>query len=92
MSSVSRIVNIVSVAVPATACLLILGYLGAIILAQWAQCSPHCKIADTDNRASGIRGYIPQLPKCQYFWCIGSILKEFYCISEASLGVLKVEL
>ena len=35
MSSVYRIVNIMSLVVPATACLLILCSLGAIIIAQW---------------------------------------------------------
>ena len=36
ISSVSRIVNIMSVVVPATVCLLILGYLVVIIIAHWA--------------------------------------------------------
>jgi len=36
-SCVSGITNIMSLVVPATACLLILGSLGAIIIAQWAQ-------------------------------------------------------
>jgi hypothetical protein len=44
MSRVCRIVNIMSLVVPATVCLLILGYLGAIIIAQWTQCSPDCKV------------------------------------------------
>ena len=44
MSSVYRIVNIMSLVVPATACLLILCSLGAIIIAQWTQWSPGCKI------------------------------------------------
>jgi len=33
-----------SLVVPATACLLVLGPLGAIIIAQWTQWSPDCKI------------------------------------------------
>jgi len=37
ISSVSGIVNVMSLVVPAAACLLILGSLGAIIIAQWAQ-------------------------------------------------------
>jgi len=37
ISSVSRIVHIMSLVVPATVCLLILGSLGAIIIAQWTQ-------------------------------------------------------
>ena len=54
-------------------------------------------LESTDNRASGIRGYIPQLLKLQYFWFIKSILKELYCtvlycITEAPLDVLQVEL
>ena len=35
ISVVYRIVNVMSLVVPATACLLILGSLGAIIIAQW---------------------------------------------------------
>ena len=37
VSSVSRIVHIMSLVVPATVCFLILGSLGAIIIAQWTQ-------------------------------------------------------
>jgi len=37
ISSVSILVHILSLVVPATVCLLILGSLGAIIIAQWAQ-------------------------------------------------------
>jgi len=37
ISSVSRIVHILSHVVPATVCILTLGYFGAIIIAQWAQ-------------------------------------------------------
>jgi len=37
ISSVSRLVHILSLVVSATACLLILGSLGAIMIAQWAQ-------------------------------------------------------
>ena len=37
ISGVSRLVNIMSLVVPATVCLVVLGYLGAIIIAQWAQ-------------------------------------------------------
>jgi hypothetical protein len=44
MSSVYRIVIIMSLVVPATVCLLILVYLGAIIIAQCTQWSPDCKI------------------------------------------------
>ena len=44
VSSVCRLVDILSLVVPATVCLLILGSLGAIIIAQWAQCSPHYKM------------------------------------------------
>jgi hypothetical protein len=49
-------------------------------------------IEGTDNRASGIRACILQLLKYQDFWCISSILKELYCISDAPLDVLNVEL
>jgi len=37
ISSVSKLVHILSLVVPATVCLLILGTLGAIMIAQWAQ-------------------------------------------------------
>jgi len=46
----------------------------------------------TDYRASGIRGYVPQLLKYQGFWYISYILMELYCITEAPLDVLKAEL
>jgi hypothetical protein len=49
-------------------------------------------LEDFNTRASGISGYFSQLLKYQDFWCINFILKELYCISEASLDVLKVEL
>jgi len=45
-----------------------------------------------DIRASGFRGYFPQLLKYQDFWSIKSMLKELYCVSEAPLVVLKFEL
>ena len=84
---------------PATVCLLVLGSLESIIIAQWAQCSPDCKmyitvsvciIEGADNRASGIRGCVHQLLKFQGFWWISSILKELYCISDAPLDVLNL--
>jgi len=37
ISSVYRIVNIMSVVVPATVCLPFLGSLGAVMIAQWTQ-------------------------------------------------------
>ena len=42
----SRVLGIVNVTclVPAAACLLILGFLEAIIIARWAQCSPDYKM------------------------------------------------
>jgi len=51
-----------------------------------------CILEGTDSRASGIRGYFPQLLKCQDFWSIKSMLKELYCVSEAPLVVFKFEL
>ena len=44
MSGVYRIVIVMSLVVPAAACLLILGSLGAIIIAQWTRWSADCKI------------------------------------------------
>ena len=37
ISSVSGIVNVMCLVIPAAVCLLILGSLGTIIIAQWAQ-------------------------------------------------------
>jgi len=51
-----------------------------------------CIPEGTDSRTSGIRGYFPQLLKCQDFWSIKSMLKELYFVSEAPLDVLKLEL
>jgi len=53
---------------------------------------PVCIIEGTNSRGSVIIGYIPQLLKFQDFWCMSSILKELYCITEAPLDVLKFEL
>jgi hypothetical protein len=39
ISSVSGTVYVMSFVFPATACLLILGSFGAIVIAQWAQCN-----------------------------------------------------
>jgi len=50
-----------------------------------------CVLEGTDSRASGITGYFFQLLKCQDFWSIKFMLKELYCVSEASLVVLKFE-
>jgi hypothetical protein len=61
-------------------------------IAKYEITVPVCIIEGTDNRASGISGYIPQLLNYQDFWCISSILKELYCITEAPLDVLKFEL
>jgi len=66
--SVSRIVHILFLVVTATVYLLILGSLGAIMIAQWAQCSidckmyitvPECILEGADCRAPGIRGCVP---------------------------------
>ena len=66
--------------------------LGAVQIAKCEITIPVCIIAGTDNRDFGIRGYVPHLLKYQDFWCISSILMELYCITEAPLDVLKVEL
>jgi len=44
ISSVSVIVNVLCLVVPAAPSLLILGSMDAIIIAQWAQCIPDYKI------------------------------------------------
>jgi len=92
ISSVSVIVNVMSLVLPANACLLILGSFGAILIAQWASWSPDYKMWNHSTRASGIRECFPYLLKYQDIWSISSILKELYCISDAPWDVLKVEL
>jgi len=99
ISSVSSIVHILFLVEPATVWLFILGSLGAIMIDQCAECSTDCKMQITvpecilegaDCRAPGIRGCVPHLRKYQDFCCISYILKELYCISDASLDVLKI--
>jgi hypothetical protein len=51
-----------------------------------------CILEGTNTRASGIGAYFPHLLKYQDIWSINSMLKKLYCISEAPLHVLKVEL
>jgi len=51
-----------------------------------------CILEGADSRASGITGYFPLLLKCQDFWSFKCMLKELYCVSEAPLDVLKLEL
>jgi hypothetical protein len=65
LSGVYRIVHILFLVVPATACLLFWCSFQAIVIAQWTQCEvqiakyeitlPVCIIQGTDNLASGIR-------------------------------------
>ena len=101
ISSVCVIINVMYIVVPTTACLLIFCSLEAIIIAQWAQWFQitECEVtlsvsilAGSDTRPSRIRRYFPQNLKYQDFWSISSTLKELYCISEAALDVLKIEL
>ena len=69
--------------------------LGGLIEVQFTKCEMTvsvCILEGTDIRASGINGYFPQPLHHQDMWCIGSILKELYCLSDAPLDVLKVEL
>jgi hypothetical protein len=42
-----------------------------------------CILQCTNTRATGLRGYIPQLLKYQDFWSISSMLNKLYSISEA---------
>jgi hypothetical protein len=81
-----------SLVLPSIACLIILGSVEAIIIAEWAQCNLDCIIEitvslcileGTNTRASGIGGYFPHLLKYQDIWSISSILKEPYFISDA---------
>jgi hypothetical protein len=51
-----------------------------------------CILVGADTRASGLRGCFTKLLEYQDFWCTYSMLKEFYCISEAPVDVLKFEL
>jgi len=86
ISSVYRIVNIVSLVMTATAFLLIL------VLQNVKSQYHYCIILGADKRHFGIRVYIPHLLKYRNFWCISSALKELYCVSEAPLVLLKAEL
>jgi len=51
-----------------------------------------CIMEGPDTRVSGITEPLPQMPKYEDFLSINSILKELYCVSEAPLAALKVEL
>jgi hypothetical protein len=85
ISSVSGIVNVICLVIPAAVCLLILGFLGAIIVAlsglnevQIIKCGKTVSLytlEGTNTRASGIRGCFPQLMKYQDFFSINSMLK-----------------
>jgi PP-loop superfamily ATP-utilizing enzyme len=46
-----------------------------------------CVVEGTNARASGIRGYFPQLQKYEDFWGINSMLKESYCVFLPPLDV-----
>ena len=88
-----------SLVITAASSLLILRSVEAILIAQWAQWSAKCEITvpvciveGACTRTSGIRGYCTDLLKCQDFWSVNCILKELYCVSEAPLDVLKVDL
>jgi len=100
ISTVLRIVNVVSLVVPAT----VLPYLRIIgshynssvgsvkYRLQNVKSLPECILEGTDYRDVGISVYCTHLLKFQDFWCISYILKELYCISEAPLDVLQFEL
>jgi len=87
ISSISVIINVMSLVVPATAFYLFFCSLSAITITQWFQITECeitvsvCILAGTDTRASGIGEYFPQMLTYQDFWIISSILKELYCIS-----------
>jgi len=89
-------VNVMSLVITAAPNLLSLFSVEAILIAQWsAECEntvPVSILEGADTRTSGIRGYCTLLLKNQDFWSMNSILKELYCVSEAPLDVLKVEL
>jgi hypothetical protein len=73
-----------SVVLPAATCFLILGSLGAIIIAhglgefqipKYEMTVSVSPLESTDSRASEIRGYFPQMLNYQDFWHISSIVK-----------------
>ena len=50
-----------------------------------------CILEGTDTRAFGIGDCCPYLLKYQDFLSMNCILKELYCVCEASLAVLKIK-
>jgi len=51
-----------------------------------------CVLEGTDTRTSGMRDHFLHVLNYQDFLFINSILKELYCVCEASLDVLELEL
>ena len=80
ISSVSRIVHIMSLVMPATVCLLILGSLG-VIVAQWTQWSPDCKIWNHSTNMHNWR-----------YWQQGIWNYRLYCASVDVSGFLVYQL
>ena len=82
ISSVSGIVNVMCLVIPAAVCLLVLVFLGAIIIAlsglneiqiiKRENTVSVCALEVTSTRASGMRGCFM---KYQDFWNISSMLK-----------------
>ena len=83
----------------AAGCLLILGSLEAIIIAQWAQWSAHYRmwnhsismlVEGTDTRAFGIWGYCAHLLKYQEIWSKKLHIKETVLCLWNSLSCIKI--
>jgi len=88
-----------SLVVPATACLLILGSFKAFIIAQFAQWSPEYKMWNDrismhtrrcQQQSLWYWGLLSLFADVLEFLKFNSILKELYCVSEATLDVLKL--
>jgi hypothetical protein len=102
ISSVSGIVNVMCLVIPAAVFLIYFVFFGthynssvASVKARLQNVKSQYQCAycyGTITGASGNGGYFPQLVKYQNFWNINSVLKELYCVFCSSLRCIKYEL
>jgi hypothetical protein len=93
-------VNVMCLVMPAAACLLILDSLRTIIIAQWAQWSPHYKMWNHSIMYAGRyqhqsfwnKGLISSTAKVSGFWQYQLHVKGIMLCFWSFLNVLKVEL
>jgi hypothetical protein len=76
ISSVYKIVIIMSLDVPATVCLLILGSLWAVIIAQWTQWSPDFKIWNHSTSVHNWRFWQQSVWNCGLY-CASAEVSDF---------------